>query len=167
MKARAIFELVEPIKKLVYGNNPHVLVKMSHGIYERHYYKINEKNELLMYGKTAEEEGSLYNPIVKGKPTYEANGRFFLKHTVGDAFAYPLDEQKSFQDHVNTDLKIKTAYTIGFLNGRNNNPSGIKKALWEDPVMMVMGFMVIAMLVLLFLTYTGFTELEVVFFGGH
>ena len=167
MKARAIFELLKPIKNLIYKNNPHVLVKMSDGKYERHYYKINEKKELLIHGKQPDEEGSLYNPIVKGTPSHEEDGRYFLKYVYGDNFAYPIDETRNFQDKINIDLKIKTAYSIGFLNGRNNNPTGGKKALWEDPIIMVLVLVVVATAINLFLNYTGFTDLGVVFFGGQ
>ena len=45
MKAKSIFEILKPIKKLIYKNHPHVLVKTTDGKYERHYYKINEKKE--------------------------------------------------------------------------------------------------------------------------
>jgi len=167
MKARAIFELVPAIKKLVYGNNPHVLVKKSFGKYERHYYKINEKNELLVYGKQPDEEMSLYNPSIRGKPTYDSDGRFFLKWDEKDKFAYPIDGADGFQDSLNIDLKIKTAYSIGFLNGRNNNPTGAKKGFFDDKANLVMIFLVLASLILMFLTYTGFTDLGVVFFGGQ
>lgn len=167
MKAKAIFELLKPIKNLVYKNNPHVLVKMPHGKYERHYFKINEKKELLIHGKQADEEGSLYNPVVKGRPSYEDEGRFFLKYTWGDNFAYPIDDPKDAQDKVNIDLKIKTAYSIGFLNGRNNNPTGGKKAPWEDPVTMVLIFVVIVTIINVLLNYVGFTDLGVVYFGGQ
>jgi len=167
MKARSVFELIKPIKKLIYRNDPHVLVKMPHGKYERHYYQINEKNELLIHGKNAEEEGTLYNPIVKGKPSYEDEGRFFLKYIWGDNFAYPIDEQKNFQDSVNIDVKIKTAYSIGFLNGRNNNPTGGRKALWEDPIIMAMIIVIVITLLNAFFVYTGFTDLGVTFFGGQ
>jgi len=167
MKARAIFELIPPIKDLIYGKNPHVLVKKSYGKYERHYFKINENNELLVHGKHPDEEGSLYNPTIKGKPTYDADGRFFLKWDEKDKFAYPIDGADGFQDSVNIDLKIKTAYSIGFLNGRNNNPTGAKKGFFDDKTNLILILLIIASIALLFLTYTGFTDLGVVFFGGQ
>jgi len=167
MKAKALFELLGPIKKLVYKNNPHVLVKMPHGKYERHYYKINEKKELLIHGVQPDEEESLKNPILKGNPSYEDEGRFFLKYTWGDNFAYPIDEQKNFQDKVNIDLKLKTAYSIGYLNGRNNNPTGRKKGLFEDPIIMVLIVVTIITIANVFFNYVGFTDLGVVFFGGQ
>ncbi len=49
MKAKSIFEILKPIKKLITKQSS-CLVKTTDGKYERHYYKINEKKELLIYG---------------------------------------------------------------------------------------------------------------------
>ena len=167
MKAKSIFEILKPIKKLIYKNNPHVLVKTTDGKYERHYYKINEKKELLIYGKQPDEEGSLRNPTIKGTPSHEEDGRYLLRYTEGENFAFPIDELRTFENKINIDLKIKTAYSIGFLNGRNNNPSGGKKGIFEDPMNLVLIFLVIGTLISLFLIYTGFTDQGVIFFGGQ
>ena len=162
-KAKSTFELLPILRKLLYGENPHVLVKMPHGKYERHYYKINEKNELLVYGKTQDQEESLHNPVVRGKPTFDNDGRFLLRWTYGDDFAYPLEEQKQFGETINTDLKIKKAFTIGTMYAMR----GGKKSPFDDPVMLAIIFVVFLVLVNVVMTYLGLTDLGADFLGGQ
>lgn len=162
-KAKSTFEMVPILKKMLYGDNPHVLVKMPHGKYERHYYKINEKNELLVYGKSREDEASLHNPTVKGKPTYDSDGRFLLRWTYGEDFAYPIDSQVDFRESLNTDLKIQTAFTIG----KMYNLKGAKKSPFDDPMMIVLILVLLAVVINLVMSYMGFTSLDANFLGGQ
>ena len=166
MKAQGIIEWIPPLKTLMYKNNPRVLVKMPHGKYETHYYPINEKNELLVHGKSLEDEGSLYNPIVKGKPNFDDDGRYLLRWQYGEAYAFPLDSTTSFEQRVNHDMKIKTAYNIGFVSGRNT-VHGQRKSMLDDPVVKMMIGVVLIVAVNLIITYLGLTDLGATIIGGQ
>lgn len=162
-KAKSTFEAIPILKKMLYGNNPHVLVLMGYGRYERHYYKINDKHELEVYGKSQLEEESLHNPIVKGKPTLDEDGRFLLKWEEGASFAYPINKEIEFQESGNVDLKIKKAFIVGTMHKSKD----VKKGMFEDPIVLILVAVLFLLVVNLALLYFGFTSHGVDILGGQ
>ena len=166
MKAHPLYEVVPIIKDLIYRNKVETIVKMAFGKYETYYYDIDENRLLQVYSKTNDEK-SVNNPKLIGLQTFNKDGRLICRWVDGQPFAFFMEEKIDSNKMIRElyqmlDDKANQVLTVGIAIGMNKM-KGVKKTLFEDPTLLALGVVFIALVALIFLSYTGFSELGVSF----
>ncbi|MFW6275101.1 MAG: hypothetical protein ACOC2M_00545 [bacterium] len=157
-----LLNLIPILDSMIYGDKAKVLIKQNYGKYETYYYDLDENRKLLIHDKEKTPEKAVHNPKILGKPTYDEDGRLICNWVYGEPFGYfmnhKLDSEEILQKVYNElDDKVNQVLTTGITIGMNR-VKGVKKGLFEDPMIyVVLGTAVIA-LATAFMVYTGFKE---------
>lgn len=171
MKARLIFDILDEIplvNQFVYGNKVKCAVREPYGKYETHYFEVDKNRMLQVYSKEKDEKGAK-NPKLVGKPTYDVSGKLTAQWVRGQPFAFFLDEK------VNSDSLLNRMYEMLDEEGSQLLNTGIiigmkmvkgeDKELFEDPVLIGIGIIIIGIAALVFINLTGFEQLGADLFG--
>lgn len=166
MKAHPLIEIIPIIKDLIYRDKVQTIVKMPFGKFETHYYDVDENSMLQVYSKTSDEK-SVNNPKILGLQTFDKDGRLICRWIQGQPFAFFMEEKTDASKMVREiyqmlDDKVNQTLTAGIAIGMNK-VKGVKKSLFDDPVIVALGVVFLALIAVLFISYTGFSELGVSF----
>lgn len=161
MKISPIHELLDfsPFKSIFLGDKAIVHVKMPYGKIEKHAYPLNEDNNLLIY--RTDTPSPTDNPKVKGAFVYDENNRPLFKWQYGEDFAYPLTSDNDMRELISSKERARRQFWRGYELGAYSASGAPKKAFWEDPLMVAIGIVIIAVVANLAITYFGFDALGV------
>lgn len=160
MKVKLLHEFFDfaPFKGFLLGNKAIVYVAKPYGKIEKHAYKINESRELEVYEESSKQE----NPSIKGNYVYDENNRVLLQWREGDDFAYPLSATESdSRELIAAKERARRMFQRGYALGAYDTASPHKKGLFDDPVLLAMGVVVIVTAASMLLNYFAFDAMGV------
>ncbi|KKK54149.1 hypothetical protein LCGC14_3087640 [marine sediment metagenome] len=155
-----------PLKQFFLGRKAIVYVLMNYGKVEKHAYMINDNNELQVFTKQKHSEESMYNPKIKGNAIMSENNHLTFTWKFGSDTAYSLFDQGRYEEGMNKDQKVEQALNTGIVIGMNR-ARGTKTSLWQDPVLLALGVVVIVSVATLAMVYLGFDAHGVPILGGQ
>lgn len=164
-KSSMLLELLDRIpgiQKFVFWGKARVYIYKAYGKWETHYFPVNEKGVLEVYGNNKQDERTQYNPQVLGKPSYSVDGKLTFKWVEGEPFAYSLGETVKYDNVLKRvynllDDKMNQMLTVGIAIGMNR-ARGMRKNIWEDPVFIAIAAIAILLFINTAITYLGIEQ---------